>query len=527
VNTDTNILPHHMERLPVELLGQICSELCLHCTEPHAFPHADTTEARVTKTSLARFSTASHYIRAVAQPYLFHYYATGNLASAIRLMEPSLEESENDHLPSFLGAIIQHPDLAAHVKALQLLPSCRLDDFTEIDMDVIHGLANHADHIDRTSPGLRMLIHASKEIGAGSYNVFHPDFWSQLGRPHRDPRIYQPKAEQIHHTLEQLALLLCPNVRTLVLGVTSINVRFWPIIEFSGRTLPSLMKVALLPLSGAAGSSVGHLIPSAAPNIEILHVAPRPHSVASVASILPSVRPMPSLLKLVASDITVGDLARLVVACGELHDLEYRPRKPVYFSEFTLTDGPAILGALRPARKTLRRLLLVSMTKEYPGAALMIQSHAAIESLSELNQLEELTISHFYVKRSLGTRITTNFAGFLPRSIKHVHLMFIVSNITADLEKLARDAPTELPNLRSIRISHRNYDDDPSHVLDEWFRVLEGQYKRCQELLAVVHIKMTWDKLSYRVPRDEGAPGCEVVGTGSYLGMPHGFWGSP
>jgi hypothetical protein len=471
-------------------------------------------------------------MRAIAQPYLFHYYATGNLARlvvsdttgrAVRLMQHELEESENDHLPSFLGAIIQRPDLAAHVKALQLLPSCRLDDFTKIDMDVINGLANHTNHLSRTSPAFRMLSQASKEIGVVTYNMFHPDFWSQSGKPHRDPRIYRHTAEQIHHALEEFAILSCPGLRTLVLGIPSTSVRFWPIIEYSRRTLPCLTKVGLLSLSSPPNSALGYRISSAAPNIETFHVAPRTHPVASMAWNLPSVRPMAHLRKLVASEITVADLAQLVNACGGLRDLEYRNHG--FFSEINVVDGPGLLGAFKPARKTLRRLLLVSMTNGNPGG--VIRSNAAIESLRGFNQLEELTISHFHVERSLGSRVVTDFAGFLPRSIKHVHLMFIASNVTTDLANLARDAPTKLPNLRSIRISHTNHEDDPSHGPDDWYPALQGPYKHCQELLAAVSITMTWDKLSPKVPRDEGEQRCDAVGKGNYLSMPYGFWESP
>lgn len=79
-------------------------------------------------------------MHAIAQPYVFHYYATGNLIRHVALKktsrvldltdlcEPYADESgkgkgchpshDNDRLPLFLRSIIRRPDLASLVEAL-------------------------------------------------------------------------------------------------------------------------------------------------------------------------------------------------------------------------------------------------------------------------------------------------------------------------------------------------------------------------------------------------------------------------
>jgi hypothetical protein len=70
--------------LPNEILAQICSYLCFHCRNPGIFPNSNTTESRIDKITLARMCRASKMLCSIAQPALFHYYASGNLARSVR-----------------------------------------------------------------------------------------------------------------------------------------------------------------------------------------------------------------------------------------------------------------------------------------------------------------------------------------------------------------------------------------------------------------------------------------------------------
>jgi hypothetical protein len=109
-----------MENLPVELIQRICDHLCLHCQLPSSFAHADTWQVRESKDALANLSAASSWLRAIAQPVLFHYFATGKLILTHR--QNNLPQPDSP-LSLFIRSAIRRPDLAARVKALQLVQS--------------------------------------------------------------------------------------------------------------------------------------------------------------------------------------------------------------------------------------------------------------------------------------------------------------------------------------------------------------------------------------------------------------------
>lgn len=114
--------------LPNEILAQICSCLCFHCRSPGIFPNSNTKESRMDKITLARLCRASKMLCSFAQPVLFHYYATGNLARSVRTDFQEYNRSwdveywnfEDDKLPAFLRSLITRPDLALCIKSLQL-----------------------------------------------------------------------------------------------------------------------------------------------------------------------------------------------------------------------------------------------------------------------------------------------------------------------------------------------------------------------------------------------------------------------
>jgi hypothetical protein len=71
---------------------------------------------------------------AIAQPFVFHYYATGNLPEIVVADQPGYaygdkrktkDNFDEDLLPLFLRSVIQRPDLATCVEALQLVDSPR------------------------------------------------------------------------------------------------------------------------------------------------------------------------------------------------------------------------------------------------------------------------------------------------------------------------------------------------------------------------------------------------------------------
>jgi hypothetical protein len=550
-----------MQRLPVELIAQICTQLCMHCSSPDALPHADTTDARLAKAALARFARTARCIHAIAQPYVFHFYATGNIprlvvsqerGCATHLATPYPNEFENghdnDHLPLFLRTVIQRPDLAAHIKALQLISSPKVDDLARADMDAIGATAGEATDLGGTSSAFRMLRKASVELGVVDLNMFHPDCrW----RPGRYSVLSVEDGTCIHHTLEQLALLFCPNVNTLVFcspfdtkfmittdqpfPYTEMRKleHFWGVIKSSHRDFPSLAKVALL-------SHTRHFLSRedilcSMPNIETFHGAhlrfPGP---SYNIRFDPWVNPMSHVRRLVVSELNMDDLEVLVLACPRLRDLEYRHHG--HFSRAHQVDGPGILQALSSATRTLRQLVLVSMGDCDPRGALVGGTEAlAIPSLSAFTKLEELALNQNHLAQGgvaddddEEQQYATSLAEFLPRSIKRVRILYfwwMSDEFFADLEDLARDAPSRVPDLRSVRISHLDHEtyDDPDYDPTDWFPVEEGQHERARELLAVANVSLTWDRLKYKMPRAEGKP---APGK-NYLSTPYCFWEAP
>jgi hypothetical protein len=95
-----------METVPTEILLQIFSYFCFHCQNPGLFPHANTDDVRENKKCLAYLCRASKAICAVAQPILYHYYASGNVLIESKLDDGQKESrliQEHDYLPQFCG----------------------------------------------------------------------------------------------------------------------------------------------------------------------------------------------------------------------------------------------------------------------------------------------------------------------------------------------------------------------------------------------------------------------------------------
>jgi hypothetical protein len=123
---------HVMDRLPAGIAHLICCQLCAHCQCPAAFPNADTDDVIVSKASLGRLACTCKSMCAIAQPVVFHYFATWNLALTSLTPESAYycfninrgvrpEDKRSNYLGAFLRSIVQRPDLARFVEALQLV----------------------------------------------------------------------------------------------------------------------------------------------------------------------------------------------------------------------------------------------------------------------------------------------------------------------------------------------------------------------------------------------------------------------
>jgi hypothetical protein len=502
-------------------------------------------------------------MHAIAQPYVFHYYATGNMIRHIAtkktiraigltdLYEPYADESgkgcrpshDNDHLPLFLRSIIRRPDLAARVEALQLVSSPNVDDLTGPDMEVISGATEGADAMSRTSPAFQMITKASVDQGIISTNIFHPEFrgrssvTSGVGPPN-----HENQTEYIHHALEQLAIMLCPNVSTLVYGYPlekrsiitgdSLQVdrrerpQFWTLALPSHRLLTSLKRLALLSHSRTQHFCDGQIMLCTMPNVETLYGAhftyPDPDTDTIGLSLW--VNPMPNVRKLVVVDMSPYDLGCLLNCCLDLQDLEYRHHR--HFEKPSCIDGGEILRQIHSTRETLRRLVLVAMGDGDPRADFFLMQ--PIPTLRMFKRLEELAVTQSYLPSasSASSPQRTRLAKFLARSLKKLHILYLWHDgLMGDLERLARDAPLRVPNLKSIRVSHLDHEDhtDPEYDPGNWSPVPVARQEAVRDVLAAASISMTWDRLKYKLPVGDAS---EPVITGGSA-RSNGYQSSP
>lgn len=111
-----------LDSLPVEILENICSNLCMHCRVSHIVDvsPSDVACAHEEQHALSCLSRTSRIFRAVAQPMVFHYYhsRTHPDNDSDDCWEDLVETREMETLESFLRTILERPDLARSVKAL-------------------------------------------------------------------------------------------------------------------------------------------------------------------------------------------------------------------------------------------------------------------------------------------------------------------------------------------------------------------------------------------------------------------------
>jgi hypothetical protein len=473
-------------------------------------------------------------MRVVAQPFVFHYYATGNLPEIFPehwggySYDGDDGPSEgDDRLPRFLRAIIERPDLAKCVQALQLVRSGEVDGCLPWR---------------KKGPALSAVRQASIELGVVAFNFFHPDYnnWTSA-RPDPRPTRARPSYEDVHHTLEQLAILLCPNISMLFLMGDFSRSFYRRLLRHSNRTLPALKTVGVLSESRKHHYAHAGRLLALATNLETIYAADLQDCELPYRSWTPAFDgPFPNARKVVAHNLGPIALATLIQSCPQLRDFQY-----AHTADFL--SGPPltyrdIVRAVKPVRKTLRRLAFLIQTKDESFGEANDESdnesnegsldgsldgtldkhdngsldeslrmdepldeddsldesrdmslagvHVPIKSLAHFETLEELVIPHeaIYGRTSKEQRIPGGFAGLLPRSISKLRIIYSEGGDTLkdDLEALVRDAPRVLPKLRSVTVSWREVD---------WFPPFGDEDDVAEELekaFAAVGIVLGW-----------------------------------
>jgi hypothetical protein len=509
-----------MDRLPVELIERVCSFVCPHCQSPDDFPDADTQTSRVAKAALSGLSRTSRRIATVVQPYLFHYFASGGMTrfaifdatGRVAPLPSSPPSSEKDPLALFLRTVVQRPDLAAQVRALQLAP---LKTCNEQSVQDSEGALVDPRCIE-TPVEVRRA--ASLELGGLTEEVFSPGFaWDVHGAELHNRAIY--------HALEQLAMVWCSNVRTLIIGDEQPSSSFWRIIASRRWSFPSLKTVGLLSHSHDRPFTRIQDVLESAPNVETLYVthlarAGQPRAASPWVS--GWTRALPSVRRLVTSDLRATDLAALIRACPQLRDLEFRHHG--FNTPVGQVRGRELAEALRPAQKTLRRLLVSVMAYADPWGDM--SASGTIDTLRDFEVLEELAINQFQVPGA--SSVLARFPAldpmeFLPRSIKRVEFLNMWSDFNPGVEGLMQHAPTKLPNLRSIRFNYR----EPGHweYMDLRFREVDDECNRLRALFGAISVSFVWDRIPNSPRKEEGISGEESLpGSEGFLVTPYCFW---
>ncbi|KAM4063756.1 hypothetical protein HRG_006869 [Hirsutella rhossiliensis] len=444
-----------MESMPTEILGQICSLLCFHCQHPGVFPNADAHVVCLAKGALARLCRTSRRLCAIGQPILHHYYATGNLPTeaGFGLQHTVGGLSDDDKLPLFLRTLLQRPDLATHIRALQL-----------VECQVLKG---YSDELSRAL-GLKMR----------QLDIMPPERGASLRL--RPCDLFAPEVDRIaslrrHGWLEQLAVALSPGLEMLLVAQTNGSRFFW---HAKDHVMPRLRALAIRGYSGQYYFSGATSLITAAPYLETLYLLDCSHYTgwsevfdASLQSVLANLR------RLVISDLRAQHLEQILGSCSQLRDLEYYQRTAT-----SIWNVSQVVQSLMPVKNTLRRLYFACLptasttieprghffglgeayqrsrgsAEDYVEDTLTVSADtSAIEQLREFAQLEELGIDQASIYNPLSIDPETNpgrLARLLPPRVRRLRVMYVYRGMAGDLCRLGREAAERLPELRHVRL---------------------------------------------------------------------------
>jgi len=281
--------------LPVEILAQICSSLCLHCRTvcvPEASP-VEVDEGFEDQTTLSRLSQSCGQLRDIAQPILFHWFC--GVDRHIRLRR---------RLAAFVHTLIRRPHLAQSVKTLVLYTPQHDHDSPSTHEEVVAGFVKDLDGTFRS---------ASLALG---------DYFARLGIVYLQD-------------FQEMAIGLTPNVSQLSLErqyETRKPERCW---KGWSHSMPRLTYIAFPGLRApwVFRENSYHIkeamkFLSCAPNLETLVAA---DCDARGGSFPPSISyadipwdiQIPRLRKLSLNGVDVEQLADIIRGCPLLEELEF------------------------------------------------------------------------------------------------------------------------------------------------------------------------------------------------------------
>ncbi|KAK1854241.1 F-box domain protein [Colletotrichum chrysophilum] len=433
-----------MASLPLELIEHICSLLCPHCQRLGIFSDIVTEDTRSSQKALAHLCRVSRRVCAVAQPFLFHQYCTGNLPAendcGLRGHARCLPR-EDDKLPAFLHSIISRPDLSFHVRTLQI-----------VETDEISGL----------TPDLSPLIFtASQKVRASHHAPTQEHLRTQVWQESRQPEALQRiNRRKVHHWLEELAILLTPKVEMISIARDSFCQ--YQHIKDSGVLLPSLRLITLRGVTRNQHVHEAAALFKAAPNLKVLN--------SMQCSLFDGLSPwnmskpwtlsLGSLKRLVLSEIGFEDLALLLACCPKLRELELTAVNIHRTAGIDYWDVSKLLQTLVPVRHQLRKLRLTHSPSQRSGAEQRQWTDETSLSFRDFVQLEELAFDHTMLE--YHTRPTAfddeillgyKVSDMLPTSLQKLQLLHVKKESLKDLKHLAGNASYRLPSLKLVHIS--------------------------------------------------------------------------
>ena len=478
-----------LDQLPVDVLDLIFENLCYHCQKPGNFVNADEHEVVENKRALARLCCTCTAICNVAQPILYHYYATGNFCKAgmpYREHWKDAEPWDYDFFPQFLRTIIARPDLAEHVKSLQIILGREYFDKNPPE-------ATHAGHSEIMS----LLLNIAKERHLLPWRL-------------RKDRLERYSADT-PLGLEELLLigLQCTNkAHTLLFAWQwqyGLNEELkmpdtWPLTPL--LTFPSLKTVGLMRAEDEfrVGDRGGFF--NAAFNVDTLYICdsggwsildhdrdttiysyPRRDDSYTHCEHLGLLR----LRKLVLNSHTPSAFGDLIFSLThEIEELEaernekFSRVEDLEFYWSTWESGPPYFDwALQMLSKTLKRLCLSwiqpskfedidrdgkwDLDDEYeyhPNEP----NYDPISSLSMFLLLVDITIDLRSIYRETDPQVPDRLVSFLPPVVERFRITYAFRDITEELRQLGAQARGHFPHLKAVVVgipykSHTWYDE--------------------------------------------------------------------
>ncbi|KAI2463107.1 hypothetical protein F4781DRAFT_145955 [Annulohypoxylon bovei var. microspora] len=427
-----------MESLPVELLIQIFSSFCIHCQNPETFPNADLGSVRREKRFLAHLCRTSKAICVVAQPILFHYYATGNSRTMMRIQEGRKRvrgfPNELDFLPQFLRSVTQRPDLASQIATMHIVHRDALTGY-ETQMRNIESLFEYS-----ASKNLLKKPQLPNDWLEGHFSELQI---SQRG--------------QLHMWLATLAIVLAPRLKSLLLAIDH-GARFSALEDSPHLKLPSLHTLGVTGHVTDYHFNELEALYAAAPNLETFYACDASgwisksfyHGYAYNLA-------LSNLKKLSISDLTFDNLKHLLPCVPKLEDLEYYWDDLDAEKDFDFGDMGELL---EPLKKTLKKLCIGFLPPQYsydsdpfPKWVLPPQTdYPSVRTFRQFNRLEYLSIDCFLLYGPGEPDEPNRLIDILPRSIRTLRIAHVFKGIEKCLRQLAVDAPEKFPHLEEVKI---------------------------------------------------------------------------